>query len=850
MGAYAAADNVLIEGTPVSCSKATCEPYLDYTAHTLVDCGNFDGTVQPGETVRIWPEVLNIGAQDAVNADGTLTLTPPPTPGITITTDFATYPPVISSGKSEEPDDPGFEFTVNPAVPCGTTIDFTLDMNYPPYFNSTSFQVEVVGSFGAGGGSPTNVALFKDVVPWSPSNADVLTANGIPFTIFTSANMGVVDLSSFDKVVIAGNQPQVFYDALVANKAWFEAWISAGGVFEMHAANNVGPALDSYVFPGDFSTFFVMSEGVEIIDPAHPVVTTPNPITDTGKALDGWNSSTHAYIDLSPPGANTILDDDDVNPGQPVAQEWLFGGGAVVVSTQTLEYAWGNGISPILENFLLYMQVSCDPVSCIAEPALRYDSHFVDDSFGGNLNGLFNPGETNLLQVTLENPSWLAGATNTSAVLSTTEPGVTIFDDTAFYNNNIPPSGFGASKDPHYQVSIDPAVPCGTVLDFTLDITANEGSWTDTFTVQVDPGTCGAAPFFDDMESGINGWTVQPPADPNNLWHQQSSGLCFPESTSGVTSWYFGQDGICNFSNGSPVTGSLVSPVLCNVVPGSVLDFWYRRNTECGAGCCGWDDAFVDISVDGGPFVPIAQMCNDDDMWVYTGGTGESVDLSAYAGPDMQIAFRFDSYDGAGNDKVGWMVDDVLVDGSLVTPCEGYVPCPDDLSAAPTCSPPNICPGNSVSFTANASGGTPPYNYLWNFGNGDTSTEADPTYTYISSSFYTVTLQVTDSCGYIPKVWGPNTTCSISVFDPSATLTDSPDPVEAGQDVQFTASPSGGTGGPYAFEWDFENDGTPDSSLQNPTYSYGSPGTYNYTVTVTDLPGGCSSILSGTIQRV
>lgn len=45
------------------------------------------------------------------------------------------------------------------------------------------------------------------------------------------------------------------------------------------------------------------------------------------------------------------------------------------------------------------------------------------------------------------------------------------------------------------------------------------------------------------------------------------------------------------------------------------------------------------------------------------------------------------------------------------------------------------------------SANVPNTTYLWTFGNGDVSTDANPLYTYPSNGFYTITLTATDSCG-------------------------------------------------------------------------------------------------------
>jgi hypothetical protein len=55
--------------------------------------------------------------------------------------------------------------------------------------------------------------------------------------------------------------------------------------------------------------------------------------------------------------------------------------------------------------------------------------------------------------------------------------------------------------------------------------------------------------------------------------------------------------------------------------------------------------------------------------------------------------------------------------------------------------------GNGVQFYPNISGGFSPYSYEWNFGDGDTSTDANPSHTYHSGGTFTVTLKVTDDKG-------------------------------------------------------------------------------------------------------
>ena len=59
---------------------------------------------------------------------------------------------------------------------------------------------------------------------------------------------------------------------------------------------------------------------------------------------------------------------------------------------------------------------------------------------------------------------------------------------------------------------------------------------------------------------------------------------------------------------------------------------------------------------------------------------------------------------------------------------------------------PNVA--EAIRFTAEVTGGFAPYNYLWDFGDGETSVEKLPSHSYKEAGHYTVTLRVTDDKGY------------------------------------------------------------------------------------------------------
>lgn len=79
---------------------------------------------------------------------------------------------------------------------------------------------------------------------------------------------------------------------------------------------------------------------------------------------------------------------------------------------------------------------------------------------------------------------------------------------------------------------------------------------------------------------------------------------------------------------------------------------------------------------------------------------------------------------------------------------------------------------------------------------------------------------------------------------PVAGFTGSPRTGTAPLQVQFADT---STGDPTQWQWDFNNDGTVDSTVQNPSFTYTNPGTYSVKFTVTNAGGADTMIRSGYI---
>jgi PKD repeat protein len=143
-----------------------------------------------------------------------------------------------------------------------------------------------------------------------------------------------------------------------------------------------------------------------------------------------------------------------------------------------------------------------------------------------------------------------------------------------------------------------------------------------------------------------------------------------------------------------------------------------------------------------------------------------------------------------------------------------------------------------VAFTSDVHGGSGTYLYLWTFGDGTTSAVANPHVQFRSGGTFDVRLQVTAGDQTV-------TTAPISLhFDSDVRLSCAPDTEEATApaSISFRAAPSGGNGS-FTYRWDF-GDGA-SSTDASPNHTYGTPGTYLQTLTVTS--GGASAACSNLV---
>jgi chitinase len=130
--------------------------------------------------------------------------------------------------------------------------------------------------------------------------------------------------------------------------------------------------------------------------------------------------------------------------------------------------------------------------------------------------------------------------------------------------------------------------------------------------------------------------------------------------------------------------------------------------------------------------------------------------------------------------------------------------------------------------------------YLWDFGDGQTSTEQNPSHVYTSTGSFSVSLKVTDNQGAEDTATTTATiTDSTTNQDPIANA-NGPYQTVLGSSIQFSSNGSNDPDGSITqYLWEF-GDGSSSTAAQA-SHVYSAIGLYNVTLTVTDNSGSSNS---------
>ena len=153
------------------------------------------------------------------------------------------------------------------------------------------------------------------------------------------------------------------------------------------------------------------------------------------------------------------------------------------------------------------------------------------------------------------------------------------------------------------------------------------------------------------------------------------------------------------------------------------------------------------------------------------------------------------------------------------------------------------CGSLVVSFQDLSTGN--PTTWLWDFGNGNTSSSQNPIAVYSNAGIYNVSLTVGDNITTDSKFANG----FVSIYEnPSAGISSSFSSIGcAPLSINFNDA-SNSIAGVTNWQWDFGDGGS--STLQNPNYEFLNSGTFSVTLIVTDANGSDNMIIDQNMIQI
>lgn len=409
----------------------------------------------------------------------------------------------------------------------------------------------------------------------------------------------------------------------------------------------------------------------------------------------------------------------------------------------------------------------------------------------GNNNGVVDPGEMVALQIDLTNIGNLP-ATGISSVATVTSGSATAIRPNATYSDI--PDGATRTNPLDLLFHVSPTQPCNSTITIEDVITYNTGQ---TLTIS----------------------TIAQLGTP----------------TAGTPVNYAYNGGNLPISNTSPATASIIVPTTANVgdvnVRFSALHTYDR-------------DMVISLTSPTGTTVVLSnQRGGSGDNYTNTVFDDEAATAIGSGSPPFTGSFRPDQSLSVFDDQPmngTWqltVVDKATGDsGTLqqfqldISPreyaCQSVTTDPIAGLAASNNSPTGL--GSTTTLTATITGGTN-VAYAWNFGDGSSSTGANPSHTYTAIGTYTATVTATNPLGSVTAT----TTVQIRDVAIAGLSATNNGPTTLGGSTALAAAINAGTNVSYA--WDF-GDGTTGTGA-NPSHTYTARGSYTATVAATNSRG-------------
>jgi PKD repeat protein len=317
-------------------------------------------------------------------------------------------------------------------------------------------------------------------------------------------------------------------------------------------------------------------------------------------------------------------------------------------------------------------------------------SEFSIDDEGGNNNGMIDPGETVNLNITLKNNGNIT-ATNISGNLTTVSPFVIINNASAGFGNLAQ----GEISEGTYSLTVNGATPPGTSFMLNLSISANGGSYTNSFQMTFTAGLIienwetGDFSQFDWITGGNSYWTI------TNVNPYEGT--------------YSAKSGSINHNQSSFLS------ITFNVLANGEISFFKKVSSESG-----YD--FLSFYIDN-----ILQ-----EHW-----SGEvSWSASSFPVTSGQHTFKWEyakDVSVASGSDCGWVDYIILPSGAM-----------QGLIAFFTADQTDVCEGEFVNFTDYSSGNITTWDWSFPGGSPSSSSLQNPTVTYNTSGIYDVSLIISN----------------------------------------------------------------------------------------------------------
>lgn len=153
-----------------------------------------------------------------------------------------------------------------------------------------------------------------------------------------------------------------------------------------------------------------------------------------------------------------------------------------------------------------------------------------------------------------------------------------------------------------------------------------------------------------------------------------------------------------------------------------------------------------------------------------------------------------------------------------------------------------ICAGQAVQFTDQSTSPTAIVSWVWDFGDGNSSTLQNPSHVYASAGTYTVILTANNGAGSQDEV----KTGYILVNplpQPAFSTSIPPCNLPASVTVSNVQPNAGG----YTYQWNYGN-GQTATGINPPAANYATEGTYPIVLTVTNTATGCSNSITHNVS--